>query len=139
MLLTKKFLAFLIAVLAMSGFRVVHFMELDSDKKVNAVLALCGIAYHGDTPERSTIVTSLSAREADYRYDARWLVMTIKWENAQVDGCNDTDNGRLTWVARVCVDEKRTCIVGTSFAPKATTQLPAPGITSITKTNRSAA
>jgi YD repeat-containing protein len=56
-----------------------------------------------------------SGREAEYTYDDRQLLKTIKWETAQIEDRSYNDAGMLTGVDRAFVDETRTYNAGSQL------------------------
>ena len=61
---------------------------------------------------RPSKLTYPSGREAEYTYDDRQLLKTIKWETAQIEDRSYNDAGMLTGVDRAFVDETRTYNAG---------------------------
>jgi RHS repeat-associated protein len=73
------------------------------------------VTYHYDAQGRPTKLTYPSGREAEYTYDDRQLLKTIKWEGAQVEDRSYNDAGMLTGVDRAFVDETRTYNAGSQL------------------------
>jgi YD repeat-containing protein len=74
------------------------------------------VTYHYDAQGRPSKLTYPSGREAEYTYDDRQLLKTIKWEGAQVEDRSYNDAGMLTGVwTRAFVDETRTYNAGSQL------------------------
>jgi YD repeat-containing protein len=73
------------------------------------------VTYHYDAQGRPSKLTYPSGREAEYTYDYRQLLKTIKWETAQIEDRSYNDAGMLTGVDRAFVDETRTYNAGSQL------------------------
>ncbi len=73
------------------------------------------VTYHYDAQGRPSKLTYPSGREAEYTYDDRQLLKTIKWEGAQIEDRSYNDAGMLTGVDRAFVDETRTYNAGSQL------------------------